>query len=221
MVDKIEPVALSNWLQENAPVNKISSSGRKPLFGVGINDSDYITRPKVNGKQLVCPAYLSWKHMLYRAYNTKYHDRFPTYRGITVCNDWLKFSNFRKWWVDNYVEEWQLDKDLLIQNNKIYSPETCIYVPNWLNSFILDSAAIRGNTKIGVSLYKKSGKFHASCKNPKTKKSEYLGYFLLEEDAHNAWLTRKLDIALELKPEIDEIDLRIYPNVVEIIKSLI
>lgn len=57
--------------------------------------------------------------------------------------------------------------------------------------------------------------------NPYTKKNDNLGYFDNELDAHSAWLTRKLEIALDLKPEMDEIDLRIYLNVVEIIKSLI
>lgn len=220
-MSEIESVALSNWLQDNVPANKISISRRSPLFGVGINDSSYITRPKIDGKQLVCQAYSSWKYMLYRAYNDNYHNRFPTYLDVVVCDEWLTFSKFRVWWVDNYVEGWELDKDLLVPNNKVYSPETCVYVPNWLNSFVLNSSTTRGNNKIGVTWYKKLNKFHAKCSNLKTKKSEHLGYFVLEEDAYNAWLTRKLELANELKLEMDVIDLRIYPNIVGIIKSAV
>ena len=52
-----------------------------------------------------------------------------------------------------------------------------------------------------------------------SKNTEHLGYFDTPEAAHAAWLKRKLELALELKPKMDEIDLRIYPRVIEIINN--
>ena len=75
--------------------------------GVGVNDAGYRVAikerlPCSNGKRIqkevwMCPYYSKWKSMLVRCYSTKYHQRRPTYKDCSVCNDWLLFSNFRKW----------------------------------------------------------------------------------------------------------------------------
>lgn len=48
----------------------------------------------------------------------------------------------------------------------------------------------------------------------------HLGVFSSKESAHNAWMEKKLSIALSKKIEMDLIDKRIYPNVVSIIKNM-
>lgn len=214
-------IDLSEWMRMNKPVTKRSKSLRKLIYGLGINDASYLTYIMDGKKMIKCPAYRAWMHILARSYSKNYHEKQPTYKGVTVCDEWLLFSNFRKWWMTNYIEGYHLDKDLLILSNKIYSPETCIYVPQWLNSFTINNTASRGKYKIGVCWNNEHLKFHSRCSNPYTKKNDNLGYFDNELEAHSAWLTRKLEIALDLKQEMDEIDLRIYLNVVEIIKSLI
>lgn len=215
-----DAVIYSNYIRENFPVNDRSLCRRKPIYGVGINDADYVTRPVIDGKTLTCPAYSSWKNMIMRAYSKENHARQPTYKGVTVCVEWLMFSNFRGWWVKNYKDGYHLDKDILGVKDKIYSPDTCIYVPRWVNSFILDSAAKRGKYKIGVCWSKAAEKFRAYCKNPKTDVCEHLGLFETEIDAYHAWLNYKLTSITELKIELDSIDLRLYPNILSIVKSL-
>lgn len=212
---------LSEYIRNTYLLNNQSLSQRKLKYGVGNNDADYLTQPVVNGKQIRCPAYKAWDRILMRAYSESYHKNQPTYRNVIVCDEWLTFSNFRKWFIKNHRDGYSLDKDLLVIGNRVYSPDTCIYVPTWLNCFILGSGARRGNFKIGVTWHKYDNKFIAQCHNPKDKglKSEHLGLFDDEDSAHSAWLTRKLEIALDLKPEMDKIDLRIYPNVVDIINT--
>ena len=207
---------LSNWLRVNYPITKVKMVNRKPKCGVGINDADYVVSPVVGDKQISCPVYNTWAQMITRAYNVRYKEKNPTYKDVTVCEEWLTFSNFREWFISNHVDDYELDKDLLFVGNRVYSPKFCVFVPNWVNAFTTDSSANRGNYKIGVHWDISNNSFRSRCSNPKTKKREHLGLFKTEHEAYNAWLKRELELALELKPEMDEIDLRIYPNIVEI-----
>ena len=52
-----------------------------------------------------------------------------------------------------------LDKDVLCKGNKVYSPETCVFVPHTINTLILSCKKIRGKYPLGVSLDK--GKYRA------------------------------------------------------------
>jgi len=205
------------WLHENCQVNGLGGH-RKPLFGVGINDAPYFTRPAIDGKRVACPAYIAWQDMLKRAYSTKFHASHKTYIGVEICEEWKNFCAFRAWWMENQCDGCEIDKDLVGYGN-LYSPDTCVFVPTWLNSFTIDSGASRGEYPIGVHLLKCAGRFQAHCSNPMSKKQEHLGLFDTPEEGHLAWLNRKLEIALDLKPKMDEIDLRIYPRVVEIINN--
>lgn len=179
---------------------------RKLVHGVGINDADYaVTKWETigyeDGKQKrklawVCPFYRTWKHVLGRCYDTKIQERHPTYIGCSVSEEWMTFSNFRTWMMTQDWQDKHLDKDVLFEGNKIYSPETCVFVSGMVNNFTTDSGASRGEWLIGVTWYK--GKFKSSCRNPFTKKQEHLGYFTCEQEAHEAWLKRKLELAKEL-----------------------
>ena len=212
-------VELSRFIEANYP---ISGTGRprKLLFGIGLNDADYMTAPTVDGAPLLDPAYMAWVSMLTRAYDQKLHERQPTYSDVTVCKEWHSFSEFRAWWLDNYREGYQLDKDLLVVGNREHGPDTCVYVPRWLNNFTEDSGASRGELPIGVSFCNQTGKYRSNCRNTITGKQHTIGRFTTPEAAHDAWLNYKLELADQLKPEMDAIDQRIYPNVVKIIKAL-
>ena len=185
------------------------------VYGIGVNDADYVVRSTINGRRVKCPAYMSWGNMLKRCYSEKYHHGHPTYIGVKVCDEWLSFMAFRKWWIENQVDGWHLDKDVL-SDDSIYSPETCIFLPVWLNSFTIDSGAARGEWPIGVSFGRRRGEFESRCRHP-FGKNEFLGYFSTPDEAHAAWLARKLEIAHELKHLMDDIDARIFPRVIEII----
>ena len=176
--------------------------------GAGINDADYVTQKweeagYVDGKRkqkLVwrCPFYRAWSDMLSRCYSAKYQENRPTYIGCTVSDEWHTFSNFRSWMETQDWEGNQLDKDLLFEGNKAYGADSCVFVTQLVNSFTADNRAARGEWMIGVSWHKASEKFQASCKNPFTKKQETLGYFDCEQQAHESWLKRKLELAHEL-----------------------
>lgn len=76
-------------------------------------------------------AHKTWSHMIERCYSKKYHVKQPTYKGCSICEDWHNFTNFLSWYDENYPTDgktYQLDKDILVQGNKVYSPETCCFV---------------------------------------------------------------------------------------------
>ena len=180
---------------------------KKLVDGVGTNDADYdvvkYETTEVNGVQKrkvvwTCKYYQTWTNMLKRCYFAKLQERYPTYRGCTISEDWLVFSKFKAWMEKQEWEGKDLDKDILIEGNKVYSAETCVFVTRMVNTFIIDRGAARGEWKIGVSWHKGAGKFQSMCKNPFTKKLEYLGYFDCEQAAHEAWRKRKLELAHEL-----------------------
>lgn len=179
----------------------------KLVYGVGSNDADYATQKfetiEVNGvrkRKLVwyCPYYLAWKNMLDRCYSEKFHERQPTYKGCSVSEEWLRFSNFKSWMEAQDFEGKQLDKDLLFEGNRVYSDKTCVFVTKVVNTFTADRGASRGECLIGANWNKGNGKFQSRCSNPFTKKSEHLGYFTCELEAHQTWIKRKLELAHQL-----------------------
>ena len=182
----------------------------KLVQGVGISDADYVTQKwetiEVNGvrkKKLVwvCPFYRAWKNMLVRCYSSKFQEKKPTYKGCSVSEEWLRFSNFKRWMENQDWEDMQLDKDILFNGNKVYSAETCVFVTKAVNLFTTDRGASRGEWLIGVDWTKRDGKFRSRCRNPFTNKHEHLGYFTCELEAHQTWLKRKLELAHLLAAE--------------------
>lgn len=181
---------------------------RKLVHGVGVNDADYVVQKfepigYVDGKRKhkrvwMCPYYQTWKNMLERCYSIKRQERYPAYKGCSVSDEWKTFSNFRCWMVTQDWEDKQLDKDLLFEGNKVYREDTCVFVTGVVNNFITDCAASRGEWLVGVDWHKGANKFQSKCRNPFTGKQEYLGLFTCEQEAHNAWLKRKLELAHEL-----------------------
>jgi hypothetical protein len=95
-----------------------------------------------------------WHSMINRCYNPKATSRRPTYQECSVCDEWLTFSNFKKWFEDptnGYQEGYHLDKDILVKGNCEYSPETCCFVPNEINVLLTKRQRQRGKYPIGVT----------------------------------------------------------------------
>ena len=170
----------------------------KLVCGVGINDADYPVSPRVNSKKIKCPFYRRWENMLKRCYSAVDQAKRPTYIGCTVCDEWLTFSNFKMWMEGQEWQGKQLDKDLLVEGNRVYSPDTCVFIDIMTNSFTIDCGAARGSWPIGVILHKYNGRFSARCSNPFSKEQEHLGYFACPQEAHKAWLARKHELACQL-----------------------
>ncbi len=171
--------------------------------GIGVNDLNYAARKyeKVDGRRKqvwVCPFYRAWRDMMKRCYSSKFHETRPTYVDCSVTKEWHSASRFKSWMEKQDWEGMQLDKDILMKGNKVYSPETCVFVHQAVNLFLLDRSGDRGDLPIGVSFHKKSGSYMANCSNSFTKKSEYLGCFDCPQEAHKAWKSRKRELAIQL-----------------------
>lgn len=77
--------------------------------------------------------YRIWSNMKNRCNNKNYR-RYNDYggRGITVCNEWLKFDGFLDWALSNgYSDELTIDR---IDNNGNYCPSNCRFVSPKKNS---------------------------------------------------------------------------------------
>lgn len=220
VAEQVSDIELSELMSLNNATHD-SIIRRSKIHGVGVNDSNYIVTTYRNGKRIICPAYRSWHDMMTRGYCKKLKIKHPSYIGVTVCDDWHYFSKFRKWWVNNHVQGWHLDKDLIKFKNKIYSAETCVFVPQHLNKLITDHSLARGKHKIGVGLDNKTGMFKSRCWSQITNKRESLGLFKTESEAHAAWLSKKIETVNYLKPEMDFINPKIYENVMRIIKEAV
>lgn len=132
----------------------------KTVFGVGIVGDDK-ARDK-NGKYL--DSYRRWQNMLGRCYDEKH--KYLTYEDAKVCEEWLYYPNFKKWYNENYYEvgeeRMELDKDILSKGNKVYSPDNCVFVPKLINSFFTKRGNGRGKYPLGVSLCKDTNRYRAT-----------------------------------------------------------
>jgi len=186
----------------------LSRKNGKLVFGWGINDVDYnvYKTEMVNSKQKnvwTCPYYTKWCSILRRCFDPKYQEKWPTYKGCTVSEEWKYLSDFIKWVDSQPNKDWKnfdADKDFLSIGNKHYSPETVVFLSNKVNHFITDRGNARGDCMIGVS-YKpsesKKNPYKARCCNP-FGGSRYIGMFSTELEAHKAWQAKKHEYALQL-----------------------
>ena len=95
------------------------------VFGVGfIGDGKHCT----SSGGVANYAYSVWHHMIARCYCEKRLKIRPTYKGCTVCDEWLDFQVFADWFELNYISGNALDKDTLVKGNKVYSPDTCLFI---------------------------------------------------------------------------------------------
>lgn len=171
------------------PLSENSIRQRKLLYGVGVNDANYPTQPKTNGIKSKCPYYARWRDMLQRGYSEKFKKRATWYLGVSVCPEWLVFSNFKSWMQSQQWEGRELDKDILEPNNKVYSPDTCRFIPKSLNLLLGRKNATGGTYPTGVWYCKKTNRFGAQITINNKRKN--LGWFPRESMAHRAYLEEK------------------------------
>ena len=159
------------------------------VYGIGIIGNEK-SRDE-NGE--IIKSYSVWKDMLMRCYYEKYQKKYPTYKDCYVCPEWLNYSNFKKWFNDNYYEidgeQMALDKDILMKGNKAYSPNTCVFVPQNINKLFIKRNKARGKYPIGVYFNKDANKFIAQCNTFYNGKRQYksLGSYNTIEDAFKVY----------------------------------
>lgn len=81
-------------------------------------------------------SYKVWSNMLLRTIDNPLKKNFPAYEECELCEEWKEYANFKVWYdnpANGYMEGYDLDKDLLSNGKKVYSPETCCFIPKHLN----------------------------------------------------------------------------------------
>lgn len=141
--------------------------------------------------------YILWQAMLTRCYDSKFHAKRPTYSGCTASENFKYYSYFKEW-CKNRVgfreKGWVLDKDILVKGNKVYSEDTCCFVPQSLNLLLTKSDSSRGKLPIGVS-QKSNGSLIAVVRQEN--KMIRLGTFKNKEDAFLKYKLAKESIIRE------------------------
>ena len=170
----------------------------------------------------VLDSYTCWKRMLSRCYSAKVQEKYPTYKGCYVSEDWLYYPNFKKWYEENYYKidnkTSHLDKDILVKGNKVYSPNSCMFVPNFINTLFTKRQNDRGAFPVGVYYDKTNKKYTAGLSVFKDRKSvrKNLGYFNTADEAFEVYKQAKEDYIKEVADEYkDKIPVELYKAMYE------
>lgn len=189
----------------------MGNKNKRPIHGVGINDANYSVEKRIKYKdesgrvrnKLLwrCPFYACWRGMLARVYSPTQQKHLSSrrYLGCSVCEEWHLFSNFRAWMETQDWEGKELDKDLLVQGNKVYGPDKCIFLTREINAFINTSLTLTGKCKPGVYWNKAEQKYKAQISDKSLPSGcRPLGTFTNEDDAYMAYRVAKFKMACEL-----------------------
>ena len=163
------------------------------VYGVGVLGTKYPSREGDRNTK----EYALWCDMLKRCYSDSYKKRCQTYTGCEVSDNFKSYEYFYEWCNkqigfsnDGNGNPFHLDKDLLVKGNKIYSEDTCIFLPQEINKVLTKRESMRGEYLIGVSWSKTNKAFVAQVGKGKGK-PEYLGYFKTELEAFKAYKVAK------------------------------
>ena len=173
----------------NIKNGKVKDRYLPSVYSVGIVGVKYpISEGGVNTKE-----YVLWKNMLERCYSGIYKKKHPTYIGCEVSDNFKSYTYFYEWChkqIGFGNKDWHLDKDLLVKGNKVYSEDSCVFIPKEINLVLTKRTASRGEHLIGVHWHSKSKVFVAQV-NKNKGNQERLGLFNTELDAFNAYKKAK------------------------------
>ena len=163
-----------------------------------------------------------WKGMIYRCYSGS--NKNITYKNVVVCEEWHNCATFCEWYEKNYPYhidgiKFQMDKDLLQLNKKekIYSPETCIFLPHKINSFFTNVQSNNTSGFTGVSYIKNKKIYTAVIKNFDTGKNIYLGSSKDINKANDIYINGRAEQSEKAKKYMR--DIGIYPEeIISLIK---
>jgi len=180
----------------------------KSVYGKGYKG---IGEHKTSIKGVAIKKYEIWTGLLQRCYSSDLHQKYPTYKGVTVCDEWHNYQVFGDWYDKQYKEEdWQLDKDLLSGNEKIYSPDTCVFIPRGLNSFLIRD---EGNRDYPVGVQRRGSRYYSQSMCSLSGRHLHLGTFDTIEEADLAYRNKRLAnmmFWLKLIDNNPNIDYRVY-----------
>lgn len=199
-----------DWTKTNTRYDKFKNGEIKCIYEPRTYGVGYLGNGAYNFKDDK-KAYKSWSGMLERCYSERCQEKYTSYKGCEVCKEWHDLQTFAQWHYQNYYEvagqRMCLDKDILIKNNKIYSPETCIYVPERINKlFIRNISLRRNNMPIGVR--KDGNSYVAECE---LGNNTFKKYFHSIEEAFANYKRVKENYIKEIANEYkDEIPYKLY-----------
>lgn len=135
-----------------------------------------------------------------------------SYANTTVCDEWSDFESFSEWFVGQpKLPGWVLDKDLLSSGGKIYSPETCCFIPREINQMLVcnrrDSGGFPG-------VYRRGSKFVARVRA--RNKRIHVGTYGAPEEALADYLSVKAEL---LSAEADAYRHSLDPRAYQALKS--
>ena len=207
----VEIQFLETEYRKVAEIKEVRNGGVKDpyspsVFGVGTLGTKYPTM--INGVRT--KEYGLWVRMLERCYSDSFKKKNPTYIYCEVSDKFKSYEYFYEWCnkqIGSDNEGWQLDKDLLVKGNKVYSENSCVFIPQEINSLLIKSTASRGEHLIGVCWSNTHKAFKAQVSKSKGKR-ERLGCFKTEIEAFNAYKEAKEAFVKEQannwKSQIDE-----------------
>ena len=169
---------------------------KRLICGVGIVGDEKCYDPKT-GENF--KSYDIWVNIIHRCYNMKLLLKFPEYRGCYVAEEWLYYPNFKAWFDENYCEDGYLSKDLINKDNKVYSKETCVFIPQEINYLVSNHFTSKNGLPIGISFNTELNKYVAQMR--KRRKIVRLGSHTTVEEAYQAYKKAKESYIKEVAEE--------------------
>lgn len=177
---------------------KVQNPYYPSVYDIGITGNKYCLESNYSKTK----EYATWTRILQRCFiKTLSNNKNVSYQEATCCEEWLLYENFYEWlhsqpnfdkWLN---EDYEIDKDIIIKGNKVYSPKTCCLVPYYINTLFIKRTALRGDCPIGV--VKRGKKYVARCKSI-NKKLIHIGCFSTPEEAFNAYKKYKENIIKQI-----------------------
>ncbi len=192
------------------PANANSIAKRKLVYGVGINDSDYLTNFKEGSKRTMCPYYQKWHSMIQRCYDPLELDKYPTYIDCYVCEEWLYFTKFKSWMETQNWEGLELDKDIKVKGNKLYAHHTCLFISRLLNNLLNVRSSYKDSTHRGVVFQKNINKYQAKIRIQG--KSMHIGVYHSICDAREAYIKAKNKEIIRQSDLVENKEIKEYFN---------
>ena len=186
----------------NLKLGKVKDYLHPSIYGKGILGEGF----KQSESQSYC--FQLWKNMLKRCYSEVSFKKSPSYEQCLTSETFNHYQQFKTWCNSQLGfgnMGWELDKDILVRGNKVYSEDTCCFVPKEINLLLVKHDKGRGDYLLGVDYHKNRRQFRARCSD------KHLGWFNTEIEAFNAYKEAKeayiKDVANKWK---DKIDPRVY-----------
>ena len=177
------------------------------MYKVGYNSKKLGYKTIVDNKW--SKPYLAWRNMLRRCYDPKYHIKSPSYKQCEVCDEWKDYQNFAHWYENNYYivpnENLTLDKDLICKGNNIYSPSTCVLIPERINKLLVNTSnnVNKGQYPVGVCYHKYTKKYVSYLSTFRGRIC--LGYTDTPEQAHLLYKEAKENYIKEITQQYSDI----------------